>query len=383
MDTQKLIEEFKTSPLQGTERIGVLGLSFVPEMEARYQRHRSTLKALSTQFGMALGVFLVVAMVVVDATGLERSYTPLARSIIVWGIIPVMLVASLLSFLPRMRPHLVLISSINIILLTAGFIAVWFVMQAASQGTSAPYTYETLIFIILFAFFFSGLGYAFASFVGLASTAAFLLTQWFAGMDTNSIYYSGFFLIAANGLGILCLYVIERSQRREFVAREMLNYLAERDPLTGAVNRRAMQFHLDKVWAQAARDESGVGVMLVDIDDFKKLNDAKGHAYGDEQLKKCAALLRVVARRPWDLAARYGGDEFVVFLYDISEQDMQERTRQLLEQVRSSGEIFTVSIGAAHCVATPAMQIEALLRLADKRLYQSKAKGRDCATTMG
>ena len=383
MNTQRLIEEFKTSPLSGAERVGVLGLSFVPEMEARYRRHRSTLKALSTQYGMALGLLLVIVMVLVDAIALGRSYTPVARAIIVWGIIPVMACASLLSFVPRLRPHLVVISAANICLLTVGFIAVWFVMQAASSGTSAPYTYETLIFIILFAFFFSGLSYAIASFVGLASVAGFLWTQWLAGLDTQALYYSGFFLIAANFLGILCLYVIEYAQRREFVAREMLHYLAERDPLTGAVNRRAMEFHLDKVWAQAARDATGVGVMLVDIDHFKQINDTQGHAHGDQRLIKFAGILDTIARRPWDLAARYGGDEFVVFLYDISEEDMPERTQGLLNAVRDSSEAFTVSIGSAHCVASPNIDIEALLRTADRRLYLAKEQGRDRAVMAG
>ena len=128
---------------------------------------------------------------------------------------------------------------------------------------------------------------------------------------------------------------------------------------------------------------TGVGVMLVDIDNFKELNDTHGHAHGDQQLIKCVEMLKTIARRPWDLAARYGGDEFVVFLYDISEEDMQKRTQKLLDQVRSSGKSFTVSIGTAHCVATPTIQIEELLRRADSRLYQSKEQGRDRATTGG
>lgn len=88
-----------------------------------------------------------------------------------------------------------------------------------------------------------------------------------------------------------------------------------------------------------------------------------------------------IARRPWGLAARCGGDEFVILLHDISEKDMQERTQGLVDAVRNSGEKFTVSIGVAHCVATPALQIEKLLRRADKRLYRAKEQGRDRATT--
>lgn len=361
--------------------MGALGLNFAPEMEAGYQRHRSALSAVTTQYGMSLGLLLVIALATIDAIGLEHSYTPQARSIILWGIIPEMFIASLLSFVPRLRPHLVLIASINISLLTLAFIAVWFLMQSASPDTSAPYSYETLIFIILFAFFFSGLRFGYACFVGLSSTAAFILTQWMAGMHIHSLYYTSFFLLAANAFGTLCLYTLEYMRRREFMAKEMLNYLAERDPLTGAVNRRAMEFHLEKVWGQAARDSKGVGVMLIDIDHFKKINDTQGHAYGDQLLIKLAQILNAIARRPWDLAARYGGDEFVVFLHDISEDDMQERIQQLLEQVRSSGEKFTVSIGAAHCVATPTIQIEELLRRADKRLYLSKERGRNRATS--
>jgi len=65
------------------------------------------------------------------------------------------------------------------------------------------------------------------------------------------------------GLGF---YILEFLQRREFVAREMLNYLAGRYPLTGIVNRRAMEVHLDKVWRHAARDAYSVAVMLIDTD---------------------------------------------------------------------------------------------------------------------
>lgn len=380
MDTQTLLEETRFSPLSNQTSTGMLGLRFAPELETRYQRHRARMTAQFTQFGTGLGLLMVIALLVADTFGLGRSFTPAARWIILGFIIPEMTVSLALSLMPRLQQWLALLSSINLMLLTAAFIAVWFIMQRQSPGMSPPYTYEALIFIIVFAYFFAGLRYGYAVFVGLVSAMAFVLSQAYAGLDLANLRYTGLFLFGANLLGMVGLYVIEHSQRHDFLAREMLDHIAQRDPLTGMVNRRTMRFHLRKAWAQGSRDGLGMGVLFIDIDDFKQLNDRNGHDHGDQCVMDLAQLLNKSARRPWDLAARYGGDEFMIFWYDINAQAVRSGVERLLHDVREQEQEFTVSIGAAHIVPGPQDRAEDLLKLADQRLYESKRAGRDRAT---
>jgi diguanylate cyclase (GGDEF)-like protein len=153
---------------------------------------------------------------------------------------------------------------------------------------------------------------------------------------------------------------------------------ALQDGLTGLPNRRHAEVFLTAQFAAAGRGRRLV-VLLFDLDHFKKVNDAHGHAAGDDVIRAFAQILRRNTRR-MDLAARFGGEEFVAILTDNEPEDAlvyAERMRRELKELRFPwGGSVTVSIGAA--AYAPGMGTwEVMLAAADRALYDAKAAGRD------
>jgi diguanylate cyclase (GGDEF)-like protein/PAS domain S-box-containing protein len=156
-----------------------------------------------------------------------------------------------------------------------------------------------------------------------------------------------------------------------------------RDPLTGLFNRRYMEETLERELRRAARHETQVGVMMVDLDHFKSINDTAGHAGGDAALQQIGVFLRGHLRAG-DIACRYGGDEFVLILPEASREATQERAEQLREdakhlRVEFAGRALpavTLSIGIA-VFPDQGRTSESLMRLADAAMYRAKSLGRD------
>jgi diguanylate cyclase (GGDEF)-like protein len=165
---------------------------------------------------------------------------------------------------------------------------------------------------------------------------------------------------------------------------ESLTKKATTDGLTGLSNRRAF---LERLAADLARLDGRhpCGVVMLDIDHFKGVNDTYGHPFGDEVLRSVASVLRKGVRRG-DTAGRYGGEEFVLYLHmaDINRaREGAERFRRMIRQIRfahAGREIsVTASFGVA-CAPHHGQGIEELLKHADEALYLSKQRGRDRVT---
>jgi diguanylate cyclase (GGDEF)-like protein len=154
------------------------------------------------------------------------------------------------------------------------------------------------------------------------------------------------------------------------------------DALTQAKNRRFLMDVLEREVAREHRGETGLALLMVDLDGFKRINDAAGHVFGDYVLREVAALIARQARRT-DCLARYGGDEFAVVLTETSRQGAEifgERLRGNVEHTKfeldEKSLSVTVSIGVAIWrpeIGTP----EAFLKAADAALYAAKAAGRN------
>jgi len=159
---------------------------------------------------------------------------------------------------------------------------------------------------------------------------------------------------------------------------EALHSLARVDSLTGLCNRRSLDEILEVEIQRASRQNSGFGVVWLDIDHFKAINDSLGHQTGDEILCQTARWLQVCLR-PYDQPGRWGGDEFMVVLSPCDHNILRflsERLRQTVERESANGDTpVTVSVGA--CLCQPGDSAKIILHKADQALYQAKARGRN------
>ena len=156
---------------------------------------------------------------------------------------------------------------------------------------------------------------------------------------------------------------------------------ARHDPLTGALNRKGMDEAMNRELSNVRRKETPLSISLLDIDNFKKLNDTKGHATGDQALAHLAAVARE-CMRPQDILARYGGEEFVILMPDTpldrGVEAMTRLQRELTKRFFLTGSekiLITFSAGVAQ-LAEGESGIEAIKR-ADQAMYLAKRSGKN------
>jgi diguanylate cyclase (GGDEF)-like protein len=161
--------------------------------------------------------------------------------------------------------------------------------------------------------------------------------------------------------------------------RQEIEKLAITDVLTGIFNRRHLMQRFGEEFDRAARQQKSFGIMLLDIDHFKSVNDKYGHLEGDKVLKE--VVLRIKnSIRTYDILARYGGEEFMVILPDTNLESvlsLAERIRHNIKDTPIGNLTVTISIGAAVYRETDKSTDEIIQRV-DERLYEAKAAGRDC-----
>jgi diguanylate cyclase (GGDEF)-like protein len=168
---------------------------------------------------------------------------------------------------------------------------------------------------------------------------------------------------------------------------DLLESLSLLDALTQIPNRRRFDETLISEWKRAARDETPLSLMMIDIDHFKQYNDYYGHGCGDSCLQSVASELCNSVSRPGDLVARYGGEEFVAILPDTDQASalkIAELMRQNIEMLGlphafpEVGAVVTISVGVATQVkVNPESSTKILSDAADKALYLAKEGGRN------
>ena len=171
----------------------------------------------------------------------------------------------------------------------------------------------------------------------------------------------------------------ERTNRELQDANEKVEKLARTDPLTGLANRRTLHEAMQREMARAERRGESLSVLIADLDHFKAINDQYGHIVGDHVLVRAAAVFGGQSR-PYDLAVRYGGEEFVLLLPETSTDGaiaVAERMRKKVAEIRvpeCPAEV-TVSLGVATWVKGE--EPEHFLARADAALYAAKSAGRN------
>jgi diguanylate cyclase (GGDEF)-like protein len=210
-----------------------------------------------------------------------------------------------------------------------------------------------------------------------------LLPIFVASTSTSNNLSALVFILTVGGLVVLATALRHRYLDQLGESEVLLRELSVRDPLTGLYNRRYMEEILALEIIRAMRKEYPIGIIMVDIDHFKRFNDLHGHAAGDAVLSQAGNFLRKYVRAS-DAACRYGGEEFVFILPEASQKITQMRAEHMREEIRNLHisfqdqilEAVTLSIGVAVFPMNGSTG-EAILRAADAALYQAKDAGRD------
>lgn len=162
--------------------------------------------------------------------------------------------------------------------------------------------------------------------------------------------------------------------------REKLRTQSLRDPLTGLYNRRYMEDALERYTSLSERTGSATTVVMIDLDNFKRLNDDHGHAKGDAVLRDVASQL-MTALQPSDVVARYGGEELIVILPNCGLTDAESKAEMLRLRIEALSNVHGVSVSASFGIATiPETSTSAadVIPMADAALYSAKRSGKNC-----
>lgn len=212
---------------------------------------------------------------------------------------------------------------------------------------------------------------------GLAASQGLLASVFEVGRLPMSALWN-----ATTRLGVLILITILLGSLRNALVDQ--KHMAMVDPLTGALNRRAFQLVAERERLRAGRDGGAISLAYFDLDEFKTINDAHGHAFGDSLLFDFAATL-TAAVRGTDIVCRMGGDEFVLLLPDTDAREAMivvDRVRRLIyEHCMIDARPITTSVGIA-TYRFPPSTVDALISGADELMYRAKARGGDTVVGM-
>ncbi len=221
-----------------------------------------------------------------------------------------------------------------------------------------------------------------------------------AAMPSEVRFNNWLFCMAVVVISLIANFRMDQDQRRAYQARlreqarndelshavELLAKLSAEDALTRIANRREFDRRLGIEWGRARRDNQSLALILIDVDCFKNYNDHYGHPTGDACLQKITTALCAIPKRPADLVARFGGEEFVVLLPDTVIADaaaLAERMRQAvadLQMPHATSRVspgVTASFGVAALLPSTTAHAAELIAAADAALYRAKERGRN------
>jgi len=261
-------------------------------------------------------------------------------------------------------------------------------LEAIAVQSDARMPFWGGIFVTFYVYLVLGLTVRQSMSVGWMIFAVYVAIAISMGAPLDKVGYGIVLLGFSNVVGTYGSYLLERDAREIFDKNKELARLARTDGLTGLFNRRTFDEHLHQVWKQARRDDKKVAIVVADIDHFKLYNDCYGHRKGDTCIKAIADVLADSVSRPLDIVARYGGEEYVIVLYDPTVSFLETFTRSLCHKVidldiehkaAEATPSISLSIGAAITDANGNLSYEQLLRQADDALYEAKNQGRNQA----
>ena len=368
-------------------RAGWLRLRFADAaLEADFRRYHLAefLPRMRKSLPVALALFLAFAML--DALSLPPLVRDGVLGLRLGGIVPVLALTWVALYVRSLREWLQWLVSASALASGLGIVGIIWVARVHAFGLP----YEGIILATFFSYFLTGLRFVAASLCGWLVFLAYVAMELHVGLNGDTLLYNAFFLATANLIGCFGNHFLEQAVRQNFCSMVQMHKLAERDFVTGLLNRRAFSTRATGIWREALRDGRSIGIAMVDVDHFKHYNDHYGHAAGDVALQSVAHVIAEHARRPLDACARYGGEEFVVLWYDVDADHAMALAQRMCQAVQALGlphaasptaDVVSISMGMICTQVHNAAQWDAALLAADQALYQAKQQGRNRVCT--
>lgn len=359
-------------------RAGFPWLRFAPDLEKEYRDSFADTNILRIRMAGTIALLSVFGFVFVD-TWLGSDVESTSSDLLLLAFcVPATGVPLLATFVDAARPSLLRMIQIGVLAVGAGVL----VVIVIGRQEQPWFPYESLILVTAYLYFVSGLMFYQAMFCGMVIWAAFVGSNW--SLQTHDLLlYEAYYVLVANAVGCLGLYLLDRQARTEFLLRNELSQQAALDSLTGLLNHRAFNNHLETAWLQAQRELTSVGLLLVDLDHFKRINDTAGHRFGDNALHHVAQVLRSCAARPLDAAGRYGGDELIAVWFGVDGTFLAKLAEELPRRIEGlqGGDprapvAVTISGGAVLAWPRPGLTMDEAVQAADELLYEQKRNQR-------
>jgi diguanylate cyclase (GGDEF)-like protein len=237
-------------------------------------------------------------------------------------------------------------------------IALTAVVVAADGGAKSP-----LALLFFVPVVFAALSYPLVSVIAIGALDYIAYVAVGVAGERPDQQYVGFFAFSLACIAVLCGWHARNQDRR----RAALARVSRADPLTGCLNRRGFEERFNAELSRASRTGSPLGLVMLDLDEFKTINDTRGHAGGDEVLRWAVDMMNDIVR-PMDTVGRIGGDEFAVVVPGAGPDDSSMIAGRLQDVLDDRA---PASIGVA-CFPTDGADLEELQRSADARLYAGK-----------
>jgi diguanylate cyclase (GGDEF)-like protein len=378
-------QRFRTAGQRGNpysiqRRLGFGFLLFAPDLEREYHdtlfpQTRLRIRAMSGLGALGVLVFLGIDRFIGDALMTK----PAAWLLSLAGI-PMIMMAFLASF--RARGSEPLRRAILAAFVGYGLILTTSILWSRMLHPDMPY--ESLIVLTFADYLLSGLSMYEAVAAGLSVLFCHTVGGWVLGVQSAALPYEVFYLTLANLIGFIGAYTLEYQSRLSFLASNELRLLSMHDGLTGLLNRRTFRRHLHRVWKQARRDGKTLGMIRLDVDHFKEINDQHSHDLGDRVLRALALSLRSLARRPFDAVGRVGGDEFEGVWYEVGNDwfttlgdGLRKQLQRELVNAGLEPDFVTLSGSALLILPDQEGTVTEALRQIDHSLHQAKRGGRN------
>lgn len=381
---------------------GFLGLRFPADMEARFQQDTAPERVRLLRIGAFLGLLLAGALLYTDWIMVPDRFTVAMQWRLLF-LVPVLgLSVAFLQKIPSLwQDWTGLINSA----LSAGVHC--YLCISSTDELAGPYL-VTLSMIVLFNGGVTRMRFWRAMQIDLIVLALFGgAALCISNPNVPVLVGQALIMVSTTLFTLYNSYGLEREERTNWLmlqhehqlldklerGNQRLDQITRFDPLTEIANRRHFDEFVRQVWSRCARDGTAVAVLMMDIDHFKLYNDHYGHPIGDACLKEVANTMARSLRRPGDLVARFGGEEFIAILSHTTLAEAlaaAERVRTAVWELARphaaslSQDRVTISIGVACLHANePGASTIRLLAQADEALYQAKAKGRNQAQAFG